>query len=142
MVKLLILKKRMKKNIRKMSKTALMGYKDSAVKRGRIHRFAKWAEATYGVPFRTMYNKLKTNTVKTWEGAGIVRCMDEYGFHGNPGDLWNRCVRNRFCEFMETKQMSRMTVWKRFGANDFNELEMNGISATYRHWRESMDSKN
>ena len=142
MVKLLILIEKMKQNIRKVSKMALMGYKERAVKRGRIHRFAKWANEVYGVPFRTMYNKLKTNNVKTWEGAGIIRCMDEYGFHGRPEDLWSRCVRNKFCEFMETKQMSRMTVWRRFSANDFSELEMNGISATYRHWRENIDSIN
>ena len=141
MVKLQILAERMKENIRKVSKIALMGYRTGAVKRGRIHRFAKWTEMTYGVPFRTMYNKLKTNNVKIWEGAGIIRCMDEYGFHGKPGELWNRCVRNKFCEFMETKQMSRMTVWRRFAEDNFSELEMNGISATYRNWRENIDSK-
>jgi uncharacterized protein YktB (UPF0637 family) len=42
---------------------------------------------------------------------------------------------------METKQMSHMTTYRRFGENDFNELELNGISATYRHWRENIDPK-
>ena len=101
MVKLQILDVRMKRNIRKVSKSALMGYRDSAVKHGRLHRFAKWAEETYGIYWRSMYEKLRHGRVKKWEGAGIIRCMDEYGFHGTPGELWSRCVKNRFADFMK-----------------------------------------
>lgn len=142
MVKLQILIERMKEKIRKVPKMRISTYRHNAVKRGRIHRFAKWTEDIYGVPFRTMYNKLRKNRVKIWEGAGIIRCMDEYGFHGTPGELWTKCTRNRFVEFMKRKQMSRMTIWQRFGADDFTDLEMQGISAAYRQWRENVDSKN
>lgn len=130
----------MEQNVRKVAKTTICGGSRRAVKRGRIHRFAKWAEDRYGIPCRSMYEKIRRGRIKTWEGSGIARCMDDYGFHGNPGDLWNRCVRNKFCDFMEERQMSRMTTWKRFSANDFSELEMKGISATYRYWRENIDS--
>lgn len=132
----------MEKKIGKLRKTTIYGGSRRAVKRGRIHRFAKWTEDTYGIPWRKMYEKIRHGRIKTWEGCGIIRCMDEYGFHGNPCDLWNRCVRNRFCDFMEERQMSRMTTWKRFSAGDFSELEMKGISATYRYWRENVDSLN
>jgi hypothetical protein len=67
--------------------------------------------------------------------------MQEFGFYGSPGDLWQKCVKNKFADYMETKQMSHMTTYRRFGENDFNELELNGISATYRHWRENIDPK-
>lgn len=122
-------------------KTRITTGRRGAVKRGRIHRFSKWTEEKYGIPWRSMYEKLRKNRVKIWESAGITQCMDEYGFHGSPGELWTKCVRNSFCEFMEKKQMSRMTVWKRFGADDFTELEMNGLSATYRKWRNETDLK-
>ena len=132
----------MKQNIRKVSKLALMGYKKRAVKRGRIHRFSKWIEQRYGIPWRTTYCKVREGRIKAGEGAGIEKCIREYGFKGSPKELWMSCTKNHFCDFMETKQMSRMTVWRRFSANDFSELEMNGISATYRHWRENIDSIN
>lgn len=124
-----------------MSKKRIYTYRTNAVKRGRLHRFSKWVEQTYGVSWITMYDKLKKNRVKTWEGAGISKCLAEYGFHGNPRDLWNKCKRNLFCDFMESKQMSRMTVWRRFAANDFSKLEMDGIQATYKQWREEIDNQ-
>lgn len=130
----------MEKTYRKVRKTRISTGSKRAVKRGRIHRFAKWTEDMYGIPWRSMYEKIRLGRIKTWEGSGIIRCMDDYGFHGNPDELWNRCVRNKFCEFMEEKQMSRMTTWRKFSANDFSELEMKGISATYRYWRENIDS--
>ena len=37
--------------------------------------------------------------------------------------------------------MSHMTTYRRFGANDFSKLELDGISATYRYWRENIDPK-
>ena len=126
--------------IKKMPKVRISTYRASAVKRGRVHRFSKWAGDTYGMPWRSMYEKLRRNRIKTWEGAGIIRCMSEYGFHGNPGELWDKCKRNQFCDFMFAKQMSRNTVWKRFSANDFSELELNGIQATYKRWREEIDT--
>lgn len=131
----------MEEKTRKVRKTTINGRSFRAAKRGRVHRFAKWVEENHGVPFRSMYAKLRNRRVKTWEGAGIVRCMDEFGFHGTPGELWNKCIRNRLCEFMEEKQMSRATVWKRFGADDFTELELKGIAAMYRYWREKIDWK-
>ena len=131
----------MKENVRKVRKTRISTGAHHAVKRGRIHRFSIWIEEVYGIPFRSIYEKMRQKRIKKWEGAGIIRCMDEYGFHGNPEQLWLRVKRNTFCDFMETKQMSRMTVWKRFGENNFTELEMNGICATYKYWRENVDSK-
>lgn len=132
----------MEEKVRKVRKSRISTGAQRAVKRGRIHRFAKWAELEYGIPRRTMYEKLRRNRIKTWEGAGITRCMDDFGFHGTPSELWNKCIRNKFCEFMETRQMSRMTTWKRFSAGEFSGLEMNGISATYRYWRENIDTFN
>lgn len=131
----------MEEKTRKVKKTTINGRSSRAAKRGRVHRFAKWVEEKHGVPFRSMYAKLRHGRVKTWEGSGIVRCMDEFGFHGTPGELWSKCIRNRLCEFMEGKQMSRATVWKRFGADDFTELELKGIAAMYRYWREKIDLK-
>ena len=130
----------MEKTYGKVKKTRISTGLNTAVKRGRIHRFSKWVEHTYGIPWNSIYDKIRKGRIKEWEVCGIVRCMQEYGFHGSPGDLWNKCVRNRFVEFMEAKQMSRMTTWRKFSGNDFSELEMKGISATYRYWRENIDS--
>lgn len=129
----------MEEKTRKVLKTTINGRSRRAAKRGRAHRFSKWVEGAYGIPYRSMYEKLRHGRIKTWEGAGIIRCMDDFGFHGTPEELWQRCVRNRFCEFMEERQMSRATVWKRFGAADFSSLEMEGISAVYRRWRREID---
>lgn len=131
----------MKESIVKVRKSRISTGSHCAVRRGRVHRFAKWAEEVYGISWISIYDKLKKNRVKTWEGAGIIRCMQEFGFYGSPGDLWQKCVKNKFADYMETKQMSHMTTYRRFGENDFNELELNGISATYRHWRENIDPK-
>lgn len=131
----------MKESIVKVRKSRISTGSHCAVRRGRVHRFAKWAEEVYGISWISIYGKLKKNRVKTWEGAGIIRCMQEFGFYGSPGDLWQKCVKNKFADYMETKQMSHMTTYRRFGENDFNELELNGISATYRHWRENIDPK-
>ena len=131
----------MKENIVKVRKSRISTGSHRAGRRGRVHRFAKWAEEVYGISWISIYDKLKKNRVKTWEGAGIIRCMQEFGFYGSPGDLWQKCVKNKFADYMETKQMSHMTTYRRFGENDFNELELNGISATYRHWRENIDPK-
>ena len=131
----------MKESIVKVRKSRISTGSHCAVRRGRVHRFAKWAEEVYGISWISIYDKLKKNRVKTWEGAGIIRCMQEFGFYGSPGDLWQKCVKNKFADYMETKQMSHMTTYRRFGKNDFNELELNGISATYKHWRENIDPK-
>lgn len=131
----------MTEHSKKVRKTTISGGSHHAVKRGRIHRFAKWTEEFYGIPFRGMYEKLRRGKIKKWESVGITRCLQEYGFHGSPGELWNVCIRNKFCAYMETRQMSRMTTWKRFSANDFSELEMNGIRETYIYWRTNIDSK-
>ena len=131
----------MKESIVKVRKSRISTGSHCAVRRGRVHRFAKWAEEVYGISWISIYDKLKKNRVKTWEGAGIIRCMQEFGFYGSPGDLWQKCVKNKFADYMETKQMSHMTTYRRFGENDFNELELKGISATYRHWRENIDPK-
>ena len=131
----------MKESIVKVRKSRISTGSHCAVRRGRVHRFAKWAEEVYGISWISIYDKLKKNRVKTWEGAGIIRCMQEFGFYGSPGDLWQKCVKNKFADYMETKHMSHMTTYRRFGENDFNELELKGISATYRHWRENIDPK-
>ena len=131
----------MKESIVKVRKSRISTGSHCAVRRGRVHRFAKWAEEVYGISWISIYDKLKKNRVKTWEGAGIIRCMQEFGFYGSPGDLWQKCVKNKFADYMKTKQMSHMTTYRRFGENDFNELELKGISATYRHWRENIDPK-
>lgn len=130
----------MERTYRKVKKTRITTGSKHAVKRGVIHRFAKWAGNRYGIPWRSVYEKIRKGRVKAWEGSGIIRCMDEYGFHGSPDELWDRCVRNKFCDFMEERQMSRMTTCRKFSTSDFSELEMKGISATYRFWRENIDS--
>ena len=132
----------MEENIRKVRISTIAGRSQRAVKRGRIHRFSKWIEKEYGIPWCSMYDKMRKNRIKTWEGKGIIRCMDEYGFNGTPSELWNKCVRNKFCQFMTTQQMSHMTTWKRFSKGTFSNLEMEGISATYKYWRECIDSLN
>lgn len=132
----------MEQKIRKVRKTRISTGSHYAVKRGRLHRFAKWVEGVHGVSFRGMYEKLRGGRSKTWEDIGINQCMDEYGFHGTPTDLWSKCVRNRFCVFMETKGMSRMTTWKKFSTGEFTELEMQGIQNTYRYWRQNFETKN
>lgn len=132
----------MEQKVRKVRKSRISTGSHCAVKRGRMHRFAKWVEDVHGVPFRGMYEKLRGGRSKGWEDIGISRCMDEYGFHGTPTDLWNKCVRNRFCEFMETKGMSRMTTWKKFSAGEFTELEMRGIQDIYKFWHHNVETKN
>ena len=132
----------MKGNVRKVRKTTIYSGAHNDEKRGLIHRFAKWVEDMYGIPFRSTYDKLRENRIKEWEDVGIAQCMNEYGFIGTPGDLWKKCARNTFCEFMAAKQMSRMTVWKRFGADNFNGLEIIGIKNAYCRWKENIEPNN
>ena len=129
----------MNKNVKKVPKMRISTYIGNAVKRGRVHRFSKWAEDRYGIQWRTMYEKLRRGRVKTWEDVGIIRCMDEFGFHGTPDDLWGKCIKKQFCNFMETKQMCYATTWKRFSKNDFTEIELEGISSIYQYWKSNID---
>lgn len=131
----------MEKRIKKVRKTLIFKGSRHAVKRGRMHRFAKWAKQEYGISFMTVYEKLRRHRIKPWEGAGIIRCMHEFGFHGRPDDLWGKCVKNKLYDFMKTKGMCRVVVKERFSSNNFSELEMKGYSDTYRNWRENIDLK-
>lgn len=131
----------MEENVRKIRKSRISKGMRGAVRRGRLHRFSKWTELTYGIPWRSMYEKMRRGRIKLWERQGITECMKEYGFEGKPQELWDTCGRNHFAAFMEKRQMSRMTVWRKFSTGDFSELEMEGISTIYRKWRGMTDSK-
>lgn len=117
-------------------------YRVHAVKRGRTHRFAKWCEQEFNIPWQTIYTKIRSRRIKLWEMNGITSCIQEFGFQGSPNELWGNCVKNQFCDFMNDKQMSRMTVWRRFSANDFTKIEMDGFRRTYTFWVERIESKN
>lgn len=134
----------MEENIRKVSKIRISTYKDSAVKRGRIHRFAKWCSKKYGISWRGIYETFRGSNTSLWKWEGMESCVREFDprHRGKVGKVWDSCVRNRFVDFMATKGMSRMTVWKRFTADDWNRIELKGIRATYEWWLENVELKN
>lgn len=131
----------MAEKLRKVRKSRISTGAHSAVKRGRIHRFSKWCDNSFEIYWRTVYNKMRTHRMKPWEVEGITGCMDRYGFHGSPLDLWNKCRRNHFAEFMEGLGMSRRTLRKRFAADDWNTLELQGVKATYEWWLKNVELK-
>lgn len=131
----------MEGSVRKVRKSRISTGMHGAVKRGRIHRFSKWVEKTYGLKWQTMYEKLRRRRIKRWELEGLTACMEAFGFHGSPSELWNKCKRNAFSDFMESMQMSRNTVWKRFSADDWTELELRGVRSIYRMWMQNCELK-
>ena len=130
----------MEKNIRKVSKVRISTYQDSAVKRGRAHRFARWCSKMYGISWRGVYENLRRTHASAWKWEGISSCLKEFcpEHEGTAAQLWQQCTRNRLADFMATKGMSRMTVWKRFGADDWKPLELQGIRTAYRWWSENV----
>ena len=133
----------MEENIRKVSKIRLLAYSDSAVKRGRIHRFAKWCSDQYDISWRGIYESFRGSNTSAWKWDGIEKCIQEFhsSDYENTGKFWNECKKNKFAEFMKEKGMSRGTLWKRFGADDWNRLELKGIKASYEWWLEHVEPK-
>ena len=133
----------MEKIIRKVSKVRISTYLESAVKRGRAHRFARWCAEQYGISWRGVYENLRRTHAPAWKWEGMLSCIREFDPESGdtPSRLWQECTRNRLVEFMAGKGMSRMTVWKRFGADDWTPLELEGIKAAYRRWELDVEPK-
>ena len=133
----------MEKNIRKVSKIRIYTYRDGAVKRGKLHRFARWCANEYGISWRGVYENLRSSGTSEWKWKGLTSCLKEFSpeHEGDAARVWDNCTRNRLAEFMTERGMSRMTVWKRFGANDWTPLELNGLKNTYEWWISNMDIK-
>ena len=133
----------MEENIRKVSRIRLLAYTDSAVKRGRIHRFSKWCSRKYDISWRGIYETFRGARTSEWKWEGMESCVREFDpqHRGDVNKVWENCVRNRLADFMSTKGMSRMTVWKRFSANDWTPLELKGIRGTYEWWLKNVELK-
>lgn len=134
----------MKRNVRKIPRIRISTYVVSAAKRGRIHRFSKWCAERYGISWRGVYESFRGSNTPLWKREGIVSCIKEYdsGKAGlSPCEFWNLCTRSRFSDFMSTKQMCRSVVWKRFTADDWNELELQGIRNVYQDWLKNVEKE-
>ena len=134
----------MANNIRKVSKLALMGYADIAVKRGRIHRFSKWCSERYNISWRGIYENFRGVKPKSWKWEGMESCIRQYHpeHQGTPKEFWDNCTKNHFAEFMNSKDICRATLWKKFEADKWSELELKGIRHMYFFWLENVDRKN
>lgn len=132
----------MKENVRKVRKTRINTGTYNAVKRKKVHRFARWCEQQYGTNWRGIYENFRTNIFKAWKWEGIQNCIRQFDpeFIGTPAELWASVKRNAFCEFMDTKNMSRMTTWRRFSADDWTDLELVGIRDVYSCWIKEYES--
>lgn len=133
----------MEENIRKVPKVRLLAYADSAVKRGRVHRFSKWCAGKYKMSWRGVYESFRGLNTPLWKVEGMENCVKEFNpkHKGSLRKFWKGCVKNRFAEFMEQKDICRSTLWKRFQANDWTPLEKKGIKATYEWWLENVELK-
>ena len=133
----------MEENIRKVSKMRISTYRDIAVKRGRVHRFSKWCAQKYKTSWRGIYESFRDSNTPLWKIEGMENCVREFkpSHKGSLRMFWKKCVKNRFAEFMVEKNCSRVTLWKRFQANDWNELEKKGIKAIYHYWLENVELK-
>ena len=134
----------MAENIRKISKSDLLVYADTAVKRGRIHRFAKWCSERYNISWRGIYENFRGVEPKGWKWEGMESCIKQYcpEHRGTPKEFWDRCTKNLFVEFMNEKDISRMTLWKKFDADEWTELELKGIRHMFFYWLEKVELKN
>lgn len=128
-------------NIKKVSVIRLKEYKDSAVKRSKIYHFALWCADKYHISPRGIYEKLRRGRTKRWEWEGIENCVREYkpGWDGDLKRFWDEQERSRciFSVFMEDKDMSYSTVWKRFSKPGFSEIEMRGLRSLYKEYMAS-----
>lgn len=133
----------MEENIRKVSKIRLLAYGESAVKRGRVHRFSKWCAGRYNISWRGIYESFRGSNTSAWKLEGMESCVKEFDprHRGSLRKFWKNCVKNRFAEFMTEKGICRGTLWKRFATNDWNELERKGIKAMYEWWLENVELK-
>lgn len=129
----------MKENIRKVKKSRIYTGLHGAVKRGEFMRFSRWCDHRYGTRWRGIYENFRMGVFKRWKWEGIESCIREFcpGFEGKPEDLWAIAKKSHLCDFMGKKDMSRMTVWKRFTAGDWTELELRGIRSVYQEWKEA-----
>lgn len=133
----------MEENIRKVSKMRLLAYADGAVKRGRVHRFSKWCAERYNMSWRGIYENFRSVPPLRWKWEGMESCVREFrpGHKGTLKDFWNSCTKNHFVEFMKDKDISRGTLWKKFDADNWTDLEKKGIKATYEWWLENVELK-
>lgn len=133
----------MANRIRKVSKMALMGYSTTAVKRGRVHRFSKWCAERYNMSWRGIYECFRKSNTPLWKLEGMENCVREFNpsHEGSLRMFWESCVKNHFAEFMVRKNCCRGKLWKKFQADDWNELERKGIKAMYHYWLENVELK-
>lgn len=133
----------MEENIRKVSKIRLLAYTDSAVKRGTIHRFAKWCAERYNISWRGIYESFRGANTSEWKREGMINCIKEFNpeHQGSLKDFWDGCSKNKFADFMISKGICRNTLWKKFSTDNWTELEVKGIKAIYQYWLENVELK-
>ena len=133
----------MEESLRKVPKMRLLAYAGVAVKRGRVHRFAKWCAKKYNISWRGIYESFRGSNTSDWKWEGMHACVQEYDprYKRYSKKFWEECKKNMFAEFMSTKGMSRGTLWKRVSADSWNALELKGIKATYNWWLENVELK-
>ena len=134
----------MEGNIRKMSRIRISTYQNAAVKRGHVYRFCCWCSQAYGEKWRGLYENFRMGLFKRWKWEGIENCMREYDpeFRGTIREFWCKHKSNRFYDYMSRKDMSRMTTYRRFNADDFTDFEFKGIRKVYTEWQERNNSQN
>lgn len=74
----------------------------------------------------------------------MMNCVREFnpGYDGTLYEFWQKCTKNHFAEFMATKGICRNTLWKKFTANNWSELEQNGIKGMYHYWLNNVEKSN
>ena len=133
----------MEKNIVKVRKSRISTGSHNAVRRGRIHRFAKWCGERYNISWRGIYENFRGVEPKGWKWEGMESCIKQFcpEHEGAPKEFWNSCTKNHFVEFMNSKDISRMTLWKKFDADEWTELELKGIRHMFFFWLENVELK-
>lgn len=133
----------MEENVRKVSKVRLLTYTDGAVKRGTAHRFAKWCSEKYNISWRGVYESFRGSNTSEWKKEGMFHCVQEFDpeYGGTLKEFWKNVQKNRFADFMNQKGICRNTLWKKFTADDWTELELKGIKAMYQYWLENVELK-
>lgn len=123
-----------------MSKIRRSTYKRLAVKRKMLYQFSFWCADKYGISPRGIYEKLRRGRTKIWEWEGILNCIKQHEpeWEGTAKEFWDSHPHSSFATFMGTKQMSWVTVWKKFEEDNWSDMEVRGIKNVYREYRSTL----
>lgn len=116
----------------------LSPYKELSLERCKFVYLSRYMKEHYGIPFSTMYNKLRSSKVKRWEWMGIENCIRDYmpDYSGKLDEFWNMVPgRWKFIDYMTERGMSAMTVYRYFGEFKFKNWEVIGLARIVEDWK-------